>query len=191
MPVLLTVLFFIIKLFFSLIFFILWLRVALKYFRVSTLHPVSQLIHECTKPLLSPFDQMLQSQKKVQSRYDLVGFIGIGLVELVKFVVLGLIVYRVFLPPPYLLVLIIGDFIVQPCNLLFYATIIRVIMSWVSPQNPHPFVDALRLITDPILSYIGRYLPPVAGFDLSPLAFIMILLVISMLVSAIMPLPLL
>lgn len=193
MTILLTLAFFILKLFFSLILFVLWLRVALRYFHLSPLHPVSALIRELTDPLLGSLDRMTATKAKSRfpSRYDINGLIGIGIVELLKFVALGFVVYHVFLPIQYLVVLMLGDFIVQPCNLLFYAVIIRVIMSWVNPDWPHPFAEILRIITEPFLAFFSRHVPPIAGFDFSPLILIFLLSVITIAVNAMMPLPLL
>jgi len=71
-------------------------------------------------------------------------------------------------------------------TLLFWLILIRVLMSWVSPDPYNPLVRALYQITDPILAPAQRLIPPIGGLDLSPIVvllgiqFIKILLVSSL-----------
>lgn len=188
---LLYLIFFILKLVLNLALMVLWLRVILKFFLISPTHPISHMVHELTQPILGPLDNLMGAAKKDKSRYDFAGLLGIGIIELLKMVFLGLIAYHTLLPIPYILVLMIGDFIVQPINLLFYAVMIRVIMSWVNPQWHHPFADVLYSITEPFLRFVSRYVPVVSGWDLAAPVLLIALIVISFTVSAIMPLPLL
>lgn len=69
-------------------------------------------------------------------------------------------------------------------NIAYFALIARVILSWI-PHDPfHPAVTIINQLTDPILRPIQRVLPPLAGFDLSPLvAFLVIELLRSTLIS--------
>jgi YggT family protein len=52
--------------------------------------------------------------------------------------------------------------------------IIRVILSWVNPDPYNPIVRALYSITDPVLSWLRRRLPLMAGsIDFSPMVVIL------------------
>lgn len=53
--------------------------------------------------------------------------------------------------------------------------IVRAIMSWFNPNSYHPVVQFLYRITEPVLSFVRRYLPVMGGFDLSPLVVILVL----------------
>jgi len=55
-----------------------------------------------------------------------------------------------------------------------YSIIAMVILSWVAPGG-HPISGLLRSITSPVLNPVQRFVPPISGFDLSPL-FALILL---------------
>ncbi len=52
--------------------------------------------------------------------------------------------------------------------------IIRVILSWVNPDPYNPIVRALYSITDPVLSWLRRRFPLMAGtIDFSPMVVIL------------------
>ncbi|HKJ70259.1 MAG TPA: YggT family protein [Gammaproteobacteria bacterium] len=63
-------------------------------------------------------------------------------------------------------------------TLMFWIVLIRVLMSWVSPDPYNPLVRALYQLTDPILRPAQRLIPPIGGLDLSP---ILVLLAIQFL----------
>ena len=73
---------------------------------------------------------------------------------------------------------------------MFYAIIIRVIMSWVNPVSNHPAQEALYLITEPLLRLGRRVIPPISGFDLSPIIILAGLSVITIMAGSILPRPL-
>ncbi len=54
-------------------------------------------------------------------------------------------------------------------NVIYLALVARVILSWV-PHDPfHPVITIIGQITDPLLRPFQKLVPPLAGFDLSPL----------------------
>ncbi len=57
-------------------------------------------------------------------------------------------------------------------TLYMWMVIIRALLSWVNPDPYNPIVRFLASVTDPILFRIRRYVPPMGGFDLSPLILI-------------------
>lgn len=183
--------YFLVNLFFSAILFLLWARLVMRYFRISALHPVSQAVNTFTNPLISPIDNLIFGKMTKPRRYDWVCLALIVLVEIIKFISITLVVYQKFLPPAYLLLFVVADLIVQPCNLLFYMILIRVIMSWVNPLWQHPVADILKVITNPILTFGRKIIPDISGFDFSPFIAMIILKIITLFISASMPLPIL
>ncbi len=180
--------YFLFSLLFSLLTFVLWTRMALRYFRVSTLHPVSQAINRLTNPIITPLAGLFKSKTKRLSRYDWACFTVLVIVELVKFITLGWLLLGILMPWTLVLLYTVADLIVQPCDLLFYAILIRVIMSWVNPHWQHPFADVLRLVTAPLLQMARRLIPDIAGFDFSPFLAVLALKVITLFISSSMPL---
>lgn len=188
---LLTVTHFLVSLVFSLFLFVLWIRLFLRYYRVSTLHPVSQVIYRFTNPLLSPVEKLFYPKKKPLPRYDWTCLALIIIVEFIKFTLLGLLIYKTVLPILYLTIFVLADLIIQPCNLLFYALLIRIIMSWINPQwRQNPAADILIYITEPLINMGRKIIPDISGFDFAPFIIMIILKVITLFIEASMPIPL-
>ncbi|MCM8756559.1 MAG: YggT family protein [Candidatus Omnitrophica bacterium] len=73
-------------------------------------------------------------------------------------------------------------------TIFYWLIIIRAIISWVNPDPYNPLVQFLYKTTEPILSYIRRYLPLDFrfGIDISPLiAILLIIFLKSFLVKTI------
>jgi YggT family protein len=179
--------FFLISIFFGLIIFGLWVRIALRYLRVSSLSPFSILINSNTDHLVKPFNQVLKQKYKPGQKYDWMAFIVLVLIELIKIICLSLLVFHVLMPIPFILLYILADLIIQPCNLLFYAILIRVIMSYANPRWQHPLADFLRLLTEPLLIFGRKIVPDISGFDFSPFLIMISLKIITLFISASLP----
>ncbi|OAG26880.1 YggT family protein [Thermodesulfatator autotrophicus] len=61
-------------------------------------------------------------------------------------------------------------------NIYMWIIIIRALLSWVNPDPYNPIVRFLYGITEPVLSRIRRFVPPMGGIDLSPLVAILIII---------------
>ncbi len=64
----------------------------------------------------------------------------------------------------------------------FYGLLIfvRIILSWVTmfwspPPSLSPAIRVIYDLTEPVLGFFRRYIPPVGGFDFSPIILIVIL----------------
>jgi YggT family protein len=58
-------------------------------------------------------------------------------------------------------------------DVFFYAILLQVILSWVSPQSP--ISGALNSLTKPILAPIQRILPTASGMDFSPVVALILI----------------
>ncbi len=185
---LLAVGYFLFALFFSLLSFVLWARIALRYVRINKLHPVNIGINKLTNPIIMPLAHRFSTNKTHISRYDWPCFCVLVLVELLKFIAIGSLFLGAMLPWSFLPLYTLADLIVQPCNLLFYAIIIRVIMSWVNPSWHHPAADVLRLVTEPLLRLGRHIIPDISGFDFAPFVILILLKIVTLFISASLPL---
>lgn len=176
---------FIVSLFFSLLIYSIWLRIALRYYRISSLNPLSQLIHTVTDPLVHPIQKFLKP--KPGQKYDNAIFIVLILVEILKILILSLLAFHAVMPLGYFLVYILADLIIQPCDLLFFAILIRVIMSFVNPAWNGPIADFLRILTEPLLARARKIIPNASGFDFSPFVTLLLLKIITLFVNASLP----
>lgn len=179
--------YFLISIFFGLIIFSLWLRIFFRYVRISPLNQFCQLVHTVTNPLVNPVMRLLKLKYKPGQKYDWVAFGVLCFVELVKIICLSLLIYHAIIPFAYLLLYLAADLIIQPCDLLFYAILIRVIMSYVNPGWRHPIADFLRMSTEPLLRTGRRLVPDISGFDFSPFVIMIILKVITLFIGNSLP----
>jgi YggT family protein len=188
---LLTVGYFLFSLLFGLLSFIFWVRIALRYIRVSALHPMSKGIQALTDPIIQPIAMILFRTKTRKSPYDWPCFCVLVIVELLKFIILGAVFLNGMIPWSLLPLYVLADLIVQPCHLLFYAIIIRIIMSWVNPHWQHPAAEILSRITEPLLRLGHRIIPNISGFDFAPYLILVFLKIITLFITASLPMNLL
>lgn len=83
----------------------------------------------------------------------------------------------------------LGNFIIAVAKLInfaFDAYIIiifaRVVISWVNADPYNPIVRFLIQATEPLLYRIRRFLPPLGGFDLSPMVLILAIIFLQTLI---------
>jgi YggT family protein len=182
--------YFLISLVFSSILFALWARIALRYLRVSSLNSFNRLIGVLTNPLIIPLHRLVRYKNQASKRYDWPAVTAIILVELLKITLLSLLTYHRMLPLISMSVYILADLMAQPFNLLFYAILVRVVMSYANPLWNHPLNDFLTLLTNPLL-VLGRHLiPDISGFDFSPFVMMVLLKVIALFIYSSLPIPL-
>ncbi len=76
---------------------------------------------------------------------------------------------------------VFANFISILATTLTFAIIIRALMSWFAPTGAGAASRFLLDITEPVLAPIRRVLPPVGGWDFSPILAIVVIQVVSQL----------
>ena len=74
-------------------------------------------------------------------------------------------------------------------NLFFFVILIKVILSWVAPQNYNPMTVLLHAMAEPILRPFRRIGPAIGGFDISPIFAIVLLKAAEIIVQSYRPVP--
>ncbi|MCH9010043.1 MAG: YggT family protein [Chloroflexi bacterium] len=74
---------------------------------------------------------------------------------------------------------IIATFIKILVNVLWFALLARVVLSWINLSPTNPLVVIINQITEPILAPIRRVLPKMGMIDLSPMVALIIIIVIQ------------
>jgi YggT family protein len=59
--------------------------------------------------------------------------------------------------------------------LLNLAILLRVLFSWINPDPYNALVRLVYQVTEPILAPLRRYIPPIAGLDITPMVAIVFL----------------
>lgn len=173
---------FITELFFSFCIFFILLRILLQFFRANINNPICQLTAKVTNPVVLPLRKMLPRVSFV----DLASVIILFMLEILKFTSFAFLqgFHFSFFP---LIIMSLTDIILQIINLLFYAIIIRVILSWISSPSTAYLNEILYVLTEPLLGKIRRFVPPIAGFDLSPIVAFVLLKVLSIIIFSYLP----
>ncbi len=182
---------FLTSLVFGILIFTLWIRIALRLLRISALSPLSQVVLSITDPIIKPLNSLFKQKYKPGQKYDWMAFIVLVAVEFLKIICLSLLAFHTLMPFGYTLLYVFADLIIQPCDLLFYAILIRVIMSYVKPDWQHPVADFLRLLTEPLFILGRKIIPDISGFDFSPFIIMIILKIITLFIGAYLPLKIL
>lgn len=166
---------FLIHTIFGLYLIAVMLRVLLQLSRADFYNPVSQFLVKVTNPPLIPLRRIIPGFMGVD-------FAAIVLMLVIKAVEIFLIVLikGVSIKISGLVVLSIAELLRLLINVYFFTILIQVVISWVNPGTYNPAVSLLYSINEPLLSRARRLIPPISGFDLSPIVVIILLQLLSM-----------
>lgn len=172
---------FLIQTLFGLYLVAIMLRFLLQMTRADFYNPVSQFLVKVTNPPLIPLRRFIPGLAGI----DMAAVVLLIVVQAVELVLIGLVSgYTITISG--LLVLTIAELLALLLNIYFFTILIQVILSWVNPGGYNPAVALLYSLNEPILSRARRIIPPISGFDLSPIVvFILIQLLKMLMVSPI------
>ena len=150
------------------------LRMYMQYQRVPFGNPVGRFIFALTDWIVLPLRKVLPGYKK----WDLSSLIAAYLLELAQFGILALMIGRGY---GYVPVLAVFGLVRLAISGAIGLVIVYAILSWV--QADSPIVDVIGRVTSPMLRPFRKIIPLVGGFDLSPLALLVLLQVAAMIVA--------
>ncbi len=160
----------------SLLVGLLILRVWIHATGMPGRNPVAAFVVALTQWLVGPLHRLLPAR----GRIDWASLIAAYLVTVLIVVLIRQLI-GVDVVLEYVLLGAARQLIVWSLNVVVWVTIIYVIVSWI---NPHaPFAPALGMLLRPLLAPIQRLIPPVGGFDLSPLVLLLAVYVLQMVVA--------
>ena len=168
---------FLIRTLFDLYVFVVMLRFLLQLMRADFYNPISQFVVRATQPLLRPMRRMITGLGSVDLA-SLVLMLALGFVKIA--LVAG--VHGRYPSTGAMLILAVADMGRLLLNVFFWAVVIRVVVSWVNPGALNPFTQLLQSLTEPLLARARRVLPPMSGFDLSPIPVLILLQLAQLLV---------
>lgn len=165
---------------------VLMLRVLLQIVHADYYNPISQFVVKLTEPVLAPLRRAVPRIAGVESG-ALLAMVALQMLEL-------WIRYRMQsagagaggsgggeLAFSGLLVFSVAELLELCTDILFWAILIRVVLSWVNPGFRHPVNDILLSLTEPLLAPARRMLPALGGLDLSPILVLIALRLITLL----------
>ena len=162
---------------FSLFILAVLLRFLLQLVRANFYNPVAQFLVTVTNPLLKPLRRLIPGFWGI----DMASVILLLALQATEILILSLLAGQT--PHPLVLVIATVVELVRFTIWLFIIIIsIRIILSWVSPDTYYygghnPVMSILVSLTEPVLRPARRLIPPISGFDISPMIVFLVLFI--------------
>ena len=146
------------------------MRFIMPWVRAGYTNPLAQFIYKVTNPLVVPARRVLPSVAGL----DAPTLVVLVLLEIVvTFVLLRLV--GLPLPIPETLFYSMLRLVALVLWFYFGATLVYVLLSWFGDRGRNPIGYFLGEFVEPLLRPARRLLPPISGFDLSPLIVLLLL----------------
>ncbi len=155
---------FLINTVFGLYILIVMLRFLLQLVRGDFYNPVSQFLVKATSPVLVPLRRVIPGLFGI----DFAAVFLLLVLQIMQLVLVGLVKGYAF-QPLGLVVMSIAELASLTLNIFFFSILIQVILSWVNPGTHNPVTALVYGLNEPLLRPARRLIPPVSGFDFSPL----------------------
>lgn len=179
---------FLIQIAFNIIIYVLWIRIILRFLKVSLANPINSNINDITNYIFHPIEKLIFGKPLPIQQYDWVAIIGLIVIEIIKLIILSLLLLKILLPLTALLIFLLADLIIRFCDILFYFILLHLIISWVAPNWQHPVNDLIKVITTPLLRLGHKIVPNISGFDFAPFIIMIILKIITLAINSMLPL---
>lgn len=174
-----TALLFLINFLFAAYVYILLLRLLMQKFAASWHNPISQFVIKLTDFIIKPVRKLIP------------GFRGIDLSILVLVLLLEYILMYLAIGIQLgiwsgfvgVLIVAIGEITKKLINIIFVATIVWAVISWFAAARHSPITEIVACIVEPFLAPLRKIIPIVGGFDLSPIALIILTRLIIILIA--------
>lgn len=164
---------------FDLYILVVMLRFLFQLVRADFYNPVSQFVVQLSNPPLRYLRRFVPGLGGVDVA-AVVLMLALKLLE--RWLVLGM--QGVAAGPVALLFLALADLLDLAISIFLVSILVQVVLSWVAPATYNPVVGLIRDLNEPLTRPARRLLPPVAGWDLSPILILIGLQLVSMLVVA-------
>jgi YggT family protein len=146
--------------------FLVLTRFLLQLVRADFYNPVSQFVVKATNPVLTPLRKIIPGYGGM----DVAALVAVVALIVFKLVLVSLLAMGALrFSPLQLLVVTVTEVARLLLDYLFWTIILRIILSWVSPDPRNPVVQLVGQITEPVMAPARKLLPPMGGLDLSPI----------------------
>lgn len=170
------VIIFFIHIIFDLAIWVLLLRLFLQFFHAPKENSICQVLVKVTKPIVQPVRSFLPLTMGIDFALVVWAFVFATVKYLLLFAIVGGFSFGV----TGALVLAITTLLTHALDIFFYAILIHVILSWVSAAQRTALHEILPVLTEPLLSPVRKVIPPLGGFDLSPIVVMIVLKAITL-----------
>ncbi|MEM7764816.1 MAG: YggT family protein [Pseudomonadota bacterium] len=152
-----------------LILFVILLRLYLQLVRANFRNPLAQAIVQLTSPIVVPVRRIIPPIGQVDTATLIVAYAIQVLLIACLWLLYGI------QPNASIFGIAVFELAAMSIKLFLWSIVIMVVLSWVAPGNYSPANALIDELTRPVLQPFRRWIKPVGGFDLSPLAAILAL----------------
>ncbi|KAB8305358.1 YggT family protein [Erwinia endophytica] len=153
---------------------VLLLRIWMQWARCDFYNPFSQFVVKVTQPVVKPLRRIIPSIGPLDSASLLLAYV----LNVLLFSAMFTLQSRVLIFDPVFLYFGLVSLVKAAGVLVFWAIIIRSLLSWVS-QGRNPVDYVLIQLTEPLMAPIRRVIPAMGGIDFSAMAVILILYMLN------------
>lgn len=170
---------FLVQTVFNLYILIVMLRIILQWVGARFTNPISQLVIKLTNPVVTPLRKLIPSFKGI----DIASFLVLLILEFIKLSLIIFLKAGIMAGFFGLVVMAFADILDTILDVFFFAILVNIILSWVTPTAHGPISEILYQITEPLLRPFRQFIPTIAGFDISPIPVLIILQLLSIVVT--------
>lgn len=160
---------------------IVLLRFLLQLARADFYNPICQFAVKATNPLLRPLRRIIPGWGGI----DGAALVLAVLIQALTFVLILTALSKGFpaINPLTLLAWAALTVLGLIVKIYFWSVLAVVIVSWIAPGSPHPAIQLVAQLTEPIMRPVRNVMPSIGGLDLSPIAVFLILNVVSVMIE--------
>ena len=163
------------------------LRFWMPWFRADFRNPISQAILKFTGPLIIPLRRVLPPVRQ----FDTATFCAaLAIQYVVLMIVMSLRGFgwtEVDGIWTFLALIALLRLAIWSCTMFLFIIFVSILIRMFAPYNPHPIATLLHSLAEPILRPFRGLVPPVGGFDLSPMIPLILLGALRVLLLSWMP----
>ncbi len=163
----------------GLVLLVFMLRLLFQLVRADFQNPVSQFVVKVTNPVLVPLRRVIPGVAGI----DMASVLILVAIQYAELFLLTLVLGAEFFAAG-MFVIAIAKIIGLVITVFTVSILIQVVISWVNPGVYNPVTALLYQLNEPVLSRARKIIPPIHGFDLSPIVAMVILQLLSMLIVA-------
>lgn len=158
--------------------YILLIRMLLQKLGESWNNPISQFVFKLTEPVVKPLKKFIPGFKG----FDLAIFVAAFLINLIETLIIFKIKVRI-MPGVFGSAIISLGFIGYKFVYIYiWGVILSAIMSWVPALQHNPLASVINTIAEPLMKLGRRFIPKMAGIDLSPIPILLALWLIKLII---------
>ena len=160
---------------------IVLLRLLLQWSKADFYNPIVQTLVKITQPAIAPLQTLLPTIRHINLAVLVLAFLVQLLIMVAVLLLYGL---NNLSPIVSLIIWSLLGLASQIIDIYFFAILITIILSWLTPHSFHPGTVLLRQLTEPVMKPARRLIPNLGGLDFSPiLVFIVINLIDTLVIK--------